>query len=280
MIVRKHILLLTTLFIVNYSFANEMPNTTTNDDPKGSFAAQRDENQAIPVSSQLKLIPKSRREENKKLAYAIDVSYPALEGTQLTASAEKFNTLMVATVNQEIEQFIKAVKENRPLLQNLSEDLRHNTFHIDYDIDIVKPGDQALISVRFSSEGYQAGSAHPYHLKHVINFDLGSGHVLTLNELFKPHSHYLDSFSKYSYQILNAKLKDKLMIKDGTKPVAKNFKNWNLESDSIVITFDEYQVAPYYLGPQEVEIPLKDLAHLISPKAPIYSCVKDPDSCK
>ncbi len=44
------------------------------------------------------------------------------------------------------------------------------------------------------------------------------------------------------------------MIANGTAPDLKNYQVWNLESDGILITFDEYQVAHYAYGPQEVHI--------------------------
>lgn len=273
---KKFILLIALLWTANSLWADSLPE---NKAPEGSFAAQFDENQAIPVSDKLKLIPKTIHEENKSLLYVIDASYPELVGNT-SVNTEKFNTFILKIVNQEISQFKKFVQEDSAHIQTLPDSVKHNTFHVDYDIDIVNPGDQALISVRFSTEGYQAGRAHPYHFKQVLNYDLSNGKVLTLNEIFKPNTRYLDFFAKYSRRILNAKLKDKFMIEEGTKPIAKNYKNWNLESDSIVITFDEYQVAPYYYGPQEVEIPLKELAKMISPKAPIYACIKDPESCK
>jgi len=68
------------------------------------------------------------------------------------------------------------------------------------------------------------------------------------------------------------------MIASGAKANPANFKNWNIQADSILITFDEYQVAPYTNGPQEVEIPFSELKNIFSPNALIISEATDASS--
>lgn len=163
-------------------------------------------------------------------------------------------------------------------MQSLPEEVQHNTFRVDYDIDVIHPESLSLISVRLSIEGMQAGRAHPFHAHEVLNFDLTHGKQLALKDLFKSRADYLNAIAKYSHTKLNQTLQeqDKWMISEGTKPNAKNYKNWNLEEDALLITFDEYQVAPYAYGPQEIEIPYSELKHLLSPKSPIFSSIAQP----
>ncbi len=233
----------------------------------------------IFVTDQLKLVPKFIHEEDHKLHYKIDVSYPTLNGDNLTPTAIQFNEAMTDIVSKEIARFKKYVLADIPHLQNLPEDLKHNTLSIDYDTDVIKPSDTPLISVRITVEGMQAGRAHPYHSNITINYDLASGKTISLDSLFKPNSKYLHVLSAYCKKKLEEKLSDKWMIAEGTKPLEKNFKLWNIESDSLIITFDEYQVAPYVDGVQEVEIPYSELKDIIAPTAPIATCVTDPKSC-
>lgn len=152
---------------------------------------------------------------------------------------------------------------------------------VDYDVDIVKPKSGTIVSVRLTFEGMQAGRAHPYHNNRVVNFDLQTGKIISLNDLFKKNSNFLKLFAAYASKTLNQKLKqDNWMVQQGTKADVKNFKNWNLQADSILITFDEYQVAPYVYGAQEVEVPYSELKRVLSAKAPIADCAKDPKSCQ
>jgi hypothetical protein len=44
---------------------------------------------------------------------------------------------------------------------------------------------------------------------------------------------------------------------------------WHLTSDGLLVTFNEYQVAPYASGPQTVIAPYAQLKGLISPREPL-----------
>lgn len=241
---------------------------------------QHDEHEVVDVTSRLKLLPKKQHEEDKSAPYTIDAAYPQIVGGNLSGAAEQFNKATRAMVEKEVQQFKNYVKADRVHMQTLPEEIRQNSLKIDYDVDVIKPGDQAIISVRFLTEGFQAGRAHPYHRHSVINFDLATGKTLEFAQLFKPKSKYLSIISHYSQAKLNEKLEDKWMINEGTKPVAKNYKNWNLTADSIVITFDEYQVAPYVYGAQEVDVPYEVLKKEVMSTAPVYACVIEPKKCE
>jgi hypothetical protein len=245
-----------------------------------STPASATTSEAIEIGEGVKIIPKTQHEEDTQLRFTIDVNYPQIEGANLSRQATEFNKLIMQMVNHEVQQFKKYVTLDQVHMQSLPEDLKHNSLRTDYDVDVVKPNKKIIISVRLSNEGFQAGRAHPYHNHKVLNYDMTAGKVLTFAELFKPKSNYLNLISKYANQKLTQKLEDKWMINEGTKPVDKNYQIWNLENDGILITFDEYQVAPYVYGAQEVEIPYSELKAVLSPKAPIFSCANDAESCE
>ena len=238
------------------------------------------EREAIHIDQDFKIIPAMQHEANKQLSYIIDVEFPQISGKTLTAHAKEFNRLMGNMVKESMQQFKNYVKADVPHMQTLPESIRHNKLHIDYDIDLIKPVNHTFISVRLSIEGMQAGRAHPYHTYKVLNFDLNQGKVLTLNDIFKPGKNYLKAFAKYSNATLSKKLQDKWMIAKGTAPIPKNYQFWNIQSDGILITFNEYQVAPYANGAQEVEIPYPILQPLILSEAPVASCIKNSGSCE
>lgn len=238
--------------------------------PAPIVAEDADNYQAVAITSELKAIPKNLHEDDATLRYTIDADYPEITGENFSSNAEQFNKLVAATVQQEVDQFKKYVKVDAIHMKTLPESAQHNSFKMDYDIDVIKPEEKhPLVVVRFSIEGMQAGRAHPYHVHRVINFDLSKGKALDLQDLFKPHANYLTVLSQYANKKLYETLEDKFMIKDGTAPNPQNYKVWNLESDGILITFDEYQVAPYVAGPQEVLIPYDVLKKIMAPNAPI-----------
>lgn len=237
-----------------------------------------EETESITINHDLKIIAAKDHQENADLAYSITISYPQLEGV-MTPAAQQFNQAVASAVKQSTEQFINYVKADHAHMQTLPESVRTNSLAIDYDVDVVTPEKDPIISVRLNIEGMQAGRAHPYHQHRVINFALNKGIILTLDDVFKPGSNYLKTIASYCNKKLNSSLTDKWMITEGTKPLPKNFINWNMESDGILITFDEYQVAPYVNGPQEVEIPFSALKSNLAENTPIVPCIKGAFGC-
>lgn len=263
---KKLLLLATLLFTSQFAFAATAIDTkdATSTDPE-----------TVVINKHLKVISKTQTEEDHGLNLTLNATYPQIVGTPLTEAAKNFNQHVTSMVNAEVEQFKNSVKRDLPHMKTLPEDVQHNTLSIDYDVDVIHPTPLALISIRLNVEGMQAGRAHPFHVYRVLNFDLSQNKELALSDLFKPDSNYLKSLSKYSSQQLTASLKDKWMIAEGAKANTTNYKNWNIQADSILITFDEYQVAPYTNGPQEVEIPFSELKTIFSPQALIISKAND-----
>jgi len=236
----------------------------------------------VNISKNMAISSKSIEENPIELKANIKASYPQIIGKKLSPNATQFNKLVLTLVNNEVQQFKKYVKNDLPHMKTLPEAIQNNYLNIDYDVDVIHPDHHNAVMVRFNIEGMQAGRAHPYHTHQVLNYDLNTGKPISLSDLFKHNSQYLKLIAELSRKQLLAKLPDKTisdMIKQGTQANLKNFKNWNIQNDTLLITFDEYQVAPYVNGPQEVEIPYSDLKKIIAPQAVISPCVSHPDSC-
>ncbi len=273
--------LLITTFLATTSFAEPVTDTGFDISPSGtaSVVASQPLPESVSIDKNMEIVATTKHEENAEMAYTIDVIYPVISGANLSPAAKEFNRLVDEMVTKNMTQFKNYVKADMPHMQTLPAGTKHNNLHIDYGIDVIKPVNQTLISLRLSIEGMQAGRAHPYHSHEVLNFDLTQGKALTLKNLFKTRANYLNVIAKYSSKSLNEKLKDKWMINDGTAPLAKNYQTWNLEDDGILITFNEYQVAPYSYGVQEVEVPYYALKNLLAANSPVASCGKDKTGC-
>jgi len=277
--VKKIVSSLIALFVTVSVFAEPVQDISAVSKDPALTAEEAQEHHAVPISEGLKLIPKTDQEENKELAYKIDATYPQIAGENLSENAQQFNKAMSELTSAVVQQFKKYVNADKAHMSTLPEDLRKNSLEVDYDLDVVKMKGNTIVSVRLDIEGSQAGRAHPYHNHRVLNFDLETGKVLELNDLFKAKAKYLNAMANYAKQKLDAKLEDKSFIAEGTQPVLNNFRNWNLENDGILITFDEYQVAPYVYGAQEVEVPYEMLKTFVAPGAAIYPCVMDGKVC-
>ncbi len=290
---KKVTLLAATLLCSHLAFATETQTTSLNGetlvsalvDPnaettefsatRGAIPSNAAEYEAVYLNKVSKIVPKNKHEKDRSMYYSIDATYPQITGKSHNEAESSFNKQVNAIIDEEMQQFKNSVKLDMPHMRTLPKEVRNNTFKIDYDIDVIH--ELAIVSIRFTIQGMQAGRAHPYRSHRVLNFDLMHNKALALSDLFKTDTKYLDALAKFSNKQLQKTVneKDKWMIDEGAKAIAKNYKNWNIEKGAILITFDEYQVAPYVYGPQEIEIPYTELQQLLSPQAQMISSIKD-----
>lgn len=214
-----------------------------------------------------KLVRVKIEENNPAHKYKIEVYYPQITATQLSSAEKQFNQLVSNLAQQQIKTF----KRNHAIDEaNKSLPLFHqgNSYlNIDYAIAgfVIHSRHTELLSARFSIEQYEFGMAHPFHHTMVVNYDLGHHQVITLSSLFKPNSHFLSVIANYCMSTLQAKhLPDMSLIKNGAGPKLRNYKNWNVTLSGLLITFEYDQVAPHYFGLQQVIIPKKILAPIVT----------------
>ena len=136
--------------------------------------------------------------------------------------------------------------------------------------------DSGLLSLVFSYYNY-TGGAHPNSTYHTFHFLVPYGYDAEIAEIFTPRG--VSRISDISIAQLRRELggpdgmSDTDWIKRGAGPNARNFRNFSLLAQDLVIYFDAYQVAAYAAGPQEVRIPLAKLGDTIRPdvRAPAAS---------
>lgn len=112
--------------------------------------------------------------------------------------------------------------------------------------------------------------AHPNAYYRTFTFNRATGEAVTLDDLLE--GQYLLRLSeisraKLATQIAAASGGEANMeyIESGTTPTAENFQNFALKGDTLIIIFPPYQVGPWALGTQMVEIPLAEVADILAP---------------
>jgi len=112
--------------------------------------------------------------------------------------------------------------------------------------------------------------AHPNGYYRTFTFDKTTGAEITLSTLFT--GDYLARLSEIARAELPAIIAEKSgaeanmeYLESGTTPTAENFQNFALQGDLLVLIFPPYQVGPYALGPQFVEIPLTEISDILAP---------------
>jgi hypothetical protein len=216
--------------------------------------------QAQPISQVVTLASVPFSEEGQTPPYKITAQIPNLTGSD-DPRLSAFNSLLHDLVMGEIDAFRKDV------LQNASNPPITGGSSFDVQYSVIGQA-ETLWSLKLEIMGYSDGAAHPYHYSITVNYDLEQGREIMLDEIFLPNSDYLQRISDYCKAQLATRDIAFDMFAQGADPLPENYQRWNLSRDGLVITFDEYQVAPYAAGPQIVVIPFGELEVMINRQGP------------
>lgn len=210
----------------------------------------------LEMTGEVYLDDKSLIEKNNRLD--LTINYPQITGAKSPNEAK----LNQALKNIALQYQSSAGKSAPRTGGKLSLEVNY-TIHLATD---------DLFSIEFTSET-DSGGAHPNHNTKTLNYDLRSGKPIGLADLFKPEADYLEKFSAISLAKIKADLGDGI-FEEGIKPVPKNYQNWVIQKDGLLIYFDEYQAAPYTSGRQEVLIEFAEIKDLLNSGSVVAALAK------
>lgn len=200
-----------------------------------------------------------RTEHSGIRSYEIDVEYPTIEEVRTRATL-KFNRWMKKKIMGYVSEFkrlqrraevLDRSRKLRPL--SINEGLRI-WFHVYYS-------DDELISFRLTHSVMAMGQMHPIDYYETINYDLRRGRPLRERDVFrKGYTRVLSDFSrrhiKENYEM---DYTTDEWLKSGTSPRKKNFPNWNIVPEGILISYEDYQIAAHAFGQLELIVPYEYL---------------------
>jgi len=183
--------------------------------------------------------------------YELDVCFPVAGITFIDQSIQKL-------VDETIEEFKKNIGTDLPSpnWKNVLKVSYHN-FRFSEEI----------IGFRFEVYIF-TGGAHGMTRIITRNFFLGEQKEIELEDVFLKNSGYLAEISRITAKNLEKKLgfyAKEAWIKEGAGPKEDNFARFNLLPGAIIFYFEQYTVAPYAAGVQEVKIPLAQLKKFLQP---------------
>jgi hypothetical protein len=187
---------------------------------------------------------------------------PALTGS-LDPRVLKFNHEMSALVDEVIRL---AASDWGGKHAPVDPNLPGSTLDVRFEL-LSPPG--SIFSLKFEITSYAKGAAHPFDYTRTVTYDLEKGEDVTLDQLFLPGVDFLGLISTYCLAQLSASEVGSVLSVEGAQPTVENYRNWNVTADGLLITFDEYQVAPYAAGPQTVTVPYSELQAILSPQGPL-----------
>ncbi len=198
----------------------------------------------------------------------IDLAYPGLVLPGKTEIEGKVNAAVKQVVDIFVQEFRDAARVPVGVVTGTTSMLEG-----DFETTML---DERTASFRLTFSQFIAGAAHPGSTARTFNFDLTTGDLLDLGDLFQPQSDYLQVLSDHCRKVVEAVwLKDGPLdaasiewINGGTRPVEENFAAWSLSTNGLEIVFNEYQVGPYAMGPVQCDVPTETLAGTLNPAGP------------
>lgn len=216
-----------------------------------------------PVTTEIK--PQKLVINNDVLA--VDITYPVIPGSG--KEIETANVQLKAEIDARVESFKKEAEDRAKAGIDLPKDIKSTVM----GSPNVEEKNDRYVSVFMGMEWYVRGAAHPFHTISTYVYDYKPGTLLSVPDLFKQGSPYLQILSQLSKTDLKAQSKEGAegyvyqdeFVQDGTKPTSTNFSKILPLKDGLAIYFEEYQVAAYAAGPQQVLIPYLKLKDIINP---------------
>jgi hypothetical protein len=213
-------------------------------------------------SASIRFAPRFIRAANRRLRYTIKAKYPQAVGAA-DARIQKLNQAIRDLITGQVNDFKKDFQtpQERTFSSGSTFEAEYSVLHSASDI----------VSIAFIIETYFEGAMHGNYNSLTFNYDLNSGKMLKLADLFKPNSNYLKLISDYSVKALTKELPDPdtEWIQKGAGASEENYKSWNITGKGLSVGFDPYQVASYAEGPHEVVIPYSVLKNVVDLDGPL-----------
>ncbi|MBG6131871.1 hypothetical protein IWQ47_003387 [Aquimarina sp. EL_43] len=193
--------------------------------------------------------------------YVLDYQYPYLN-EKIDPSYSVFNDFIS-------ENYLNIEKTENQILEDkelLCDTLKINRFRdkriIDYKIYSVKSD---RISVVLYKENYYSGMLYSTYLFDCINFDLKKHNFIYFDDFFETGT------EEEVFTTINTIIKDGISsgelyydcweLSKGDFKAYKN--NFVVNDDTVEFYFDDCVICPSYTGTYSIEIPIKDIMHLI-----------------
>ncbi|MBI5457769.1 DUF3298 domain-containing protein [Candidatus Kaiserbacteria bacterium] len=168
-------------------------------------------------------------------AYRVEARYPQFG---IPAADEKIKEVVDKTIAE-----FKAYPTNPP-----DSSTSQNEFIGSFNSVYVGP-DIVSVALSFSAD---TGGAHPNTNIVSVSVNVRTGKELTLDDALALIGKTLPQVTNDSLVQLRTELGADLIFPDGAKPVAENYGTFLVSADKVTFVFNNYQVAPYSAGQQQV----------------------------
>lgn len=211
------------------------------------------------AQGRLKLVSEKVKLESEILRYSVDLSYPQIVGSE-SRQIRKVNQHIKAEAIRLYDWTMNPSNSNLPSAGTATS--VYNTVNFTYDVNLAT---ESFLSINFMGFSY-GRSDFPAQRSFALNYDLKSGAVLKLTDIFRPGSDYLEFISDYC--TVELVRRPAPLISDGIAPRASNFESWYMNSNGLSFYFPACKVMPCGEGDQMVQIPFSAMNDRLMPGVP------------
>lgn len=237
----------------------------------------------------VELAEESLSEKNERRKYEIDLIFPQLKG-RLSPQAAGFNRAVRALVAREARDFRRTFGSPKNLARSEKKFGEDVSAFLTGRYEVIHLGDD-FASVRFTLYGKGwVGRTIQHH--RVLNFDLKSGRVLKLADLFEPGAQHLPALAANCVADLKRQDEEEhrrevarvtgegkpasyagvrtpdSTFQIGAGPEADNYRAWNLAAEGVLVSFATCRVGACADGEKEVLVPYSALAPILNEDGP------------
>lgn len=131
-----------------------------------------------------------------------------------------------------------------------------------------------VLSMRYEDFSFEGG-AHPNTVYQNASYVRTTGSIITLDDILKPgYSGKLNAIGLEAFRRDHGIAAGETLQQAGYFVSASDFKlntNFMITKAGLLFQFNQYEIAPYYFGAQQVLIPYGDLKGLLLPNSPVAS---------
>lgn len=214
------------------------------------------------------LVNQTTTSNDKQNFRSMQLSYPQFVGKPLSQAQQSINQTIKSFIQQQSQSFIATdIKNNQTATPNTT---KHATNLLQIK-NMVTTSNSKILSIRFSAMTAFWYAAHPSTKYVSFNFDPTTGKTIALSSLFKPGSNYLQSIATFirpelfkqlypDIKTVDPKSFESTILNQGTAPTAANYAVWNIYKNSLMLTFQPYQIAAYVYGAPTILVPLQQIS--------------------
>ena len=129
----------------------------------------------------------------------------------------------------------------------------------------IKTNERGILSLLLSNYAYSQMMAHGFTIIKSLTFDVNTGKLYNLSDLFKPGSDYVKVISE---QIRTQIKQREIPLLNGFTTI-KPDQDYYLADKSIVVYFQLYEITPYYVGFPMFPISIYPLLPIAAPGGPL-----------